>query len=171
MATASDLPVGSLLLARLFGASVFGAANVALAVTIVLLLIDACRAGTAAGLRGLRLAAATGTAGAVGLARSCSRPCYGTVIADPGRRPSTRLVGERRRPDHGHGGEALAAKLAGSAEKIRPINRSLSPIARESTRTASCPRSLSLFRARKSQAADAMPSPSGQSAVHRRGVL
>jgi hypothetical protein len=43
MATASDLPVGSLLLARLFGASVFGAANVALAVTIALLLIYACR--------------------------------------------------------------------------------------------------------------------------------
>ena len=68
MVTASYLPVGALLLARLFGASVFWAANVALAVTIVLLLIYAFRAGTAAGLSGLRLAAATGTAGALGLA-------------------------------------------------------------------------------------------------------
>jgi hypothetical protein len=102
---------------------------------------------------------------------SSSRPCCSTVIADAGLRRSPRLVGECHRPDHGHGGEALAAKRPGSAGKIRPINRSLSRIARESTRTASCPRSLSLFRARESQAADAMPSPSGQSAVHRRGVL
>jgi hypothetical protein len=68
MVTASFLPLLSLLLARLAGASPSGAAWTALLVTVGLLLIHGHAAGRAAGLAGLRLALVTATAGLLGVA-------------------------------------------------------------------------------------------------------
>jgi len=68
MVTASYLPVASLVVASAAGASTLYAADLALGVAIALLILHAYRAGTAAGLRGFRLVAATSTAGALGLA-------------------------------------------------------------------------------------------------------
>jgi len=68
MVTASFLPLLSLLLARLVGASPSGAAWIALLVAVGLLVIHGHAAGRAAGLAGLRLALVTGTAGLLGVA-------------------------------------------------------------------------------------------------------
>lgn len=68
MVTASYLPVASLLLARLLGASAADAALVALIVTVVLLVGHGHAAGRAAGLTGLRLGVITATAGILGIA-------------------------------------------------------------------------------------------------------
>jgi hypothetical protein len=68
MVTASFLPLVSLLLARLFGASPSTAAWVALLVAVGLLMIHGHAAGRAAGLTGIRLFAVTGTAGLLGVA-------------------------------------------------------------------------------------------------------
>jgi hypothetical protein len=68
MVTASFVPLASLVIARLLGASAPGAADVALIVTLALLVTHGHAAGQAAGLRGLRLAMVTGTAGVLGIA-------------------------------------------------------------------------------------------------------
>jgi hypothetical protein len=68
MVTASYLPVATLLVARVLGASTVGAAQIALIVTGVLLVIHGYVAGRAAGLKGVRLFAVTGMAGALGAA-------------------------------------------------------------------------------------------------------
>jgi hypothetical protein len=68
MVTASYLPVATLLVARVLGASAYVAALVALIVAIVLLVLHAHAAGRAAGLTGRRLVAITGMAGLLGLA-------------------------------------------------------------------------------------------------------
>jgi hypothetical protein len=68
MVTASFLPLVSLLVARLFGASTSVAAWVALVVAVCLLMIHGHVAGRAAGLTGVRLFAVTGTAGVLGIA-------------------------------------------------------------------------------------------------------
>jgi hypothetical protein len=67
MVTASYLPVATLLLARLFGASTVGAAQDALIVTAVLLVTHAYAAGKVAGLRRVRLLVVTGMAGLLGV--------------------------------------------------------------------------------------------------------
>ena len=68
MVTASFIPLAGLLLVRLLGGSSSDAAWVALGVTVVLLVVHGHAAATAAGLRGLRLVAVTGTAGLLGVA-------------------------------------------------------------------------------------------------------
>jgi hypothetical protein len=67
MVTASYVPVATLLLARLFGASSFAAAMTALIVTVVLLVVHGHSAGRAAGLKGARLVAVTGMAAVLGV--------------------------------------------------------------------------------------------------------
>jgi hypothetical protein len=67
MVTASFVPLLALLLARLAGASGLVAANVGLAVTVVLLLVNTWSAGRAAQLRGHRLLLATAVEGTLGL--------------------------------------------------------------------------------------------------------
>jgi hypothetical protein len=67
MVTSSFVPLVSLAVARLLGASAPGAADVALAVTLVLLLAHGHAAGRAAGLHGARLAMVTATAGLLGI--------------------------------------------------------------------------------------------------------
>jgi hypothetical protein len=67
MVSASFVPLISLLVARLLGASAPGAANIALAVTVVLLIIHGYAAGKAARLGGLRLAMVSMTAGLLGV--------------------------------------------------------------------------------------------------------
>jgi hypothetical protein len=67
MVTASFVPLVSLLVARLLGASSGAAANVALVVTIAVLLIHGHAAGKAAGLGGVCLVMVTGTAGLLGV--------------------------------------------------------------------------------------------------------
>ena len=68
MVTASFVPLVSLLIARVLGASAAGAANVALAVTVVLLVLHGLAAGRAARLGGFRLALISATAGLLGVA-------------------------------------------------------------------------------------------------------
>jgi hypothetical protein len=68
MVTASFVPLVSLLITRLLGASAADAANVALAVTLVLLLIHGYSAGRAARLGGVRLVIVSLTAGLLGAA-------------------------------------------------------------------------------------------------------
>ena len=68
LVTASFLPLISLLLARLCGASTSDAAWIALLVTVILLVIHGHAAGRAAGLAGVRLLAVTVTAGLLGIA-------------------------------------------------------------------------------------------------------
>jgi hypothetical protein len=67
MVTASFVPLVSLLIARLLGASAPDAADVALAVTIVLLVLHGHAAGRASGLKGLRLIMVSATAGLLGV--------------------------------------------------------------------------------------------------------
>jgi hypothetical protein len=67
LVSASFLPLLSLLLARVLGASPGSAANVALIVAIALLLLHGWSAGKAAGLGGLRLVAVTSISGALGV--------------------------------------------------------------------------------------------------------
>ncbi len=68
MVTASAVPVGTLLVAYLLGASSVGAARIALIVTAALLVLHGYAAGRAAGLVGARLVAVTGMAGVLGAA-------------------------------------------------------------------------------------------------------
>jgi hypothetical protein len=68
MVTASYLPVATLLVARGLGASTVGAAQIALIVAGVLLVIHGHAAGRAAGLNGIRLFAVTAMAGLLGVA-------------------------------------------------------------------------------------------------------
>jgi hypothetical protein len=68
MVTASFVPLATLIVVRLGGASAPAAAYAALAVTIVLLLIHGYTVGKAAGLRGVRLVVISATAGLLGLA-------------------------------------------------------------------------------------------------------
>jgi hypothetical protein len=67
MVTASYIPLLSLLVARVLGATTKTAATVALVVAIALLLVHGWAGGTALQLRGLRLLAVTLIAGAFGL--------------------------------------------------------------------------------------------------------
>ena len=67
MVSSSYIPLLSLILARLLGASPPDAANVGLAVAIALLMIYAWSAGSAAHLRGRQLLIVTSIAGALGL--------------------------------------------------------------------------------------------------------
>lgn len=67
MVTASFAPLLALVLARLAGASGLIAANVGLAVTVVLLLVNTWLAGRAAQLHGRRLLLATAVEGTLGL--------------------------------------------------------------------------------------------------------
>ena len=67
MVDASFLPLVVLLLARLCGASEFVAAEIALAVAVCLLIVHGYSMGRAAGLRGMRLALVTSTAGVLAL--------------------------------------------------------------------------------------------------------
>jgi hypothetical protein len=68
MVSASFVPLVSLLLARVAGASAPGAAAVALLVTAVLLVVHGYTAARAAQLTGVRLVAVTGLAGLLGVA-------------------------------------------------------------------------------------------------------
>jgi len=68
MVTASFLPVASIGVAVLFGASSSDAAQAALIVTVVLLIMHGYTAGRAAGLRGRRQAIVTVIAGLLGVA-------------------------------------------------------------------------------------------------------
>jgi hypothetical protein len=68
MITASFIPVVVLVVVRVLGASSGAAAKTALVVAVALLVVHGVRAGWAAGLRGLRLAAITVVAGLFGLA-------------------------------------------------------------------------------------------------------
>lgn len=68
MVSSSYLPVASLLLARLLGASVVVAAYVGLAMAIVLLLVYGWKAGRASKLRGIRQISVTLLAAALGAA-------------------------------------------------------------------------------------------------------
>jgi hypothetical protein len=68
MVTASFVPLVTLLVARLAGASAAAAADAALAVTIAILVIHGYTAGRRAGLDGVRLVAVSGTAGLLGVA-------------------------------------------------------------------------------------------------------
>jgi hypothetical protein len=67
MVTASFVPLATLVVVRLVGASASTAASAALVITIVLLLIHGDSVGKAAGLTGVRLVAISGTAGLLGL--------------------------------------------------------------------------------------------------------
>ena len=67
MVTASFVPLASLLVARLLGASASGAADVALYVTVATLVIHGYVAAKAAGFSGMRLVLVSGTAGLLGL--------------------------------------------------------------------------------------------------------
>jgi hypothetical protein len=67
MVSASFIPLASLVVARLLGASAPGAAQVALVVAIAVLIIHGYAAGRAAGLDGVRLLMVTGTAGLLGI--------------------------------------------------------------------------------------------------------
>lgn len=67
MVSAAYLPVLALVLARLLGASKPTAANIALAVAVLLLLIHGWAAGRAAQLRGRQLLIATSIAGGLGV--------------------------------------------------------------------------------------------------------
>ena len=67
MVTASAVPLASLLIARLLGASAADAADVALTVTIVLLVLHGLAAGRASGLRGVRLVVVSAAAGLLGV--------------------------------------------------------------------------------------------------------
>jgi hypothetical protein len=66
MVTASFVPLVSLLVARIAGATASAAATAALLVTIALLVVHGYSAGRAAGLAGIRLVAITCTAGVLG---------------------------------------------------------------------------------------------------------
>jgi hypothetical protein len=66
MVTASFVPLLSLLVARLLGASAPGAAYVALVVALIALLVHGYAAGRAADLTGYRLIVVVGTAGLLG---------------------------------------------------------------------------------------------------------
>lgn len=68
MVTASFVPLIGLIVARGLGATTIGAALVALLVAVVLLVYHGHAAGKAAGLKGVRLAAVTATAGLLGIA-------------------------------------------------------------------------------------------------------
>jgi hypothetical protein len=68
MVSASFVPLASLFLARIAGASASGAALVALAVTLVLLVVHGFTAGRAAGLTGVRLVLVVSLAGLLGVA-------------------------------------------------------------------------------------------------------
>ena len=68
MVTASFFPLLSIVMARALGASALGAAQIGLLVAVVLLVYYGHAAGRAAGLRGANLAAATLTAGLLGVA-------------------------------------------------------------------------------------------------------
>ena len=68
MVSASFIPLLLLLLARLAGASAPNAAAIALAVTVVLLVVHGYTAARAAGLTGIRMLLVTGTAGLLGIA-------------------------------------------------------------------------------------------------------
>jgi hypothetical protein len=67
MVSASFAPLVALLVVRLLGASAVTAADVALAVTVALLVIHGYSAGRAANLGGVRLLVVTGTAGLLGV--------------------------------------------------------------------------------------------------------
>jgi hypothetical protein len=67
MVSASFVPLICLAVARVLGASAPGAADVALGVTLALLLAHGHTAGRAAGLRGARLVLVTATAGFLGV--------------------------------------------------------------------------------------------------------
>ncbi len=68
MVTASFVPLASLVVARVLGASASGAADVALYVAIGFLVVHGYAAARAAGLSGIRLVLVSGTAGLLGLA-------------------------------------------------------------------------------------------------------
>jgi hypothetical protein len=68
MVSASFIPLLSLLVARLAGASASDAAATALVVTVVLLVVHGHAAARAAGLTGIRMLLVTGTAGSLGVA-------------------------------------------------------------------------------------------------------
>jgi hypothetical protein len=68
MVTASFIPLLSLLVSRLAGASASEAALIALLVTVVLLVVHGYTAASAAGLAGIRRVLVTGTAGVLGVA-------------------------------------------------------------------------------------------------------
>jgi hypothetical protein len=68
MVSASFAPLVSLLVVRLLGASAVAAADVALGITVALLVIHGYSAGRAANLGGVRLLLVTGTAGLLGVA-------------------------------------------------------------------------------------------------------
>ena len=67
MVSAAYIPILALIAARLLGASRTTAANVALAVAVVLLMIHGWSSGRAAELRGARLVAVVVLAGSLGL--------------------------------------------------------------------------------------------------------
>lgn len=67
MVTASFLPLATLGIARLFGASSVNAAWVALGMAVVLLVLHGYGAARAAGLSGIRLVTVSGTAGLLGV--------------------------------------------------------------------------------------------------------
>jgi hypothetical protein len=67
MVSASFLPLATLLVARVCGASTLGAASIALVATVILLVIHGHAAGKSAGLEGVRLAAVTAAAGLLGI--------------------------------------------------------------------------------------------------------
>jgi hypothetical protein len=68
MVSASFIPLLSLLVTRLAGASASEAALIALLVTVVLLVVHGYTAASAAGLTGIRRVLVTGTAGVLGVA-------------------------------------------------------------------------------------------------------
>jgi hypothetical protein len=68
MVSASFIPLATLVVVRLVGASASAAADAALVVTILLLLVHGHTAGKAAGLRGVRLVLVSAAAGVLGLA-------------------------------------------------------------------------------------------------------
>jgi hypothetical protein len=68
MVSASFVPLVSLFVARIAGASAALAADIALAITIGLLVVHGHAAGRAAGLTGRRLAVVSATAGLLGVA-------------------------------------------------------------------------------------------------------
>jgi hypothetical protein len=67
MVSAAYLPVLALVVSRLFGASPTAAANIALAVAVVVLVIHGWSAGRAAELRGAQLVIVTMIAGGLGV--------------------------------------------------------------------------------------------------------
>jgi hypothetical protein len=68
MVSASFVPLISLLIARGIGVSTLDAAQIGLIVAVALLVVHGHAAGKAAGLKGVRLAAVTVTAGLLGVA-------------------------------------------------------------------------------------------------------